>query len=97
MATAKRAKLTDLDLKILHAAARNDGSLYRSERGYDLYDSYLVTFSRATKINRQVAKLAAGEPQLLKIGEAIDLRRSWLLTDAGRQVIADNPGPERSR
>ena len=69
--------------------ARNDGSLYRSESGGDLYASYLVG-PMHRKINRNIKKLCK-ELRLLCIGD-IDrdrLIRPWLITDAGRAALDD--------
>lgn len=66
--TAK-PKLTDLDVQVLRAAAREDRSLYRSQSIGTLYDSYLDWHSRRIKVNRQVDKLTSFDVPLLRIGE----------------------------
>lgn len=77
-------KLTDAQAAVLREAKA--GTLYRSESGFSLYDSFTADHR---KVNRQVDVLTALDPPLLRIGERQGMRRPWLITEAGEKVLAD--------
>ena len=85
-------KLTKLQLDLLRAV--RDKRVWRADDSASLYRSYLLRpdGSRAwTRTNR------LSDQGLIRIGDPSELRRPWLLTDAGRQLLArldggDQPG-----
>lgn len=84
--TSTRRKLTDLDLEVLRAAARNDGSVWRDDL---TFDSYLAGPGMPRRCNRNVRKMLDFDDRLLTIGIRVRHRSPWLLTDAGRAALDD--------
>jgi hypothetical protein len=77
-------KLTDSQLAVLREAKA--GTLWRSESGYNLYDSFTADHK---KVNRQVEALTSSRPPLIRIGDRVRFIRTWHITDEGEQVLAD--------
>lgn len=79
--------LTPTRRAVLEAA--RDGKLWRSERGFELYDSYAERWAATArrKVTAQADWLA--DRGLIRIGEMAGTKRPWHLTDAGRAALTD--------
>jgi hypothetical protein len=79
-------KLPDTQLRVLRAAA--DGDVYRSHASNNLNESFNRADQRR-KVTAIVAKLTDRPEPLLKIGERERWGTPWIVTDAGRTVLAE--------
>jgi hypothetical protein len=79
-------KLPDTQLRVLRAAA--DGDVYRSHSLHDLYQSYNRGDGRK-KVTAIVAKLTDRPEPLLEIADRDGWTSPWLLTAAGRTLLAE--------
>ena len=77
-------KLTPTQLAVLREAKA--GTLYRSQEGGTLYDSFNAAHK---KVNRQVDALTALNPPLIRIGERDRWSRPWHITEEGEHVLAE--------
>jgi hypothetical protein len=81
-------KLTPAQLAVLREAKA--GTLYRSESGRTLYDSFNADHKN---INRQVDALTSLRPPLLRIGDMGEGRRftrPWHITEEGERILAEH-------
>lgn len=83
-------KLTALDVEVLRAAARNDGSVWRDDHDAPYY-SYLAWLgagrNNRKNVTNHVHKLSQAMPALIELGERDRFNRPWLITDAGRAAL----------
>ena len=87
--TTKAIKLTPTQWTVLRDA--KNGHVYRSERGFDLYDCYDRAQGGNKKVTAIVAKLCS--LGLLRIGDLTHMNRTWHVTDQGDKALAQKDTP----